>query len=155
MLLHDYHLWIHAESRQTPNTSRQEAPLSTPQVETIDLTADDSPVKPEKAPPVSRKQLCLPHELEFDDTLVDPPQFDVSTPFRKSRSTPAAGSTAKSARCVTFAPDVEERPSSPTPLARAPLSTTDVSAKQIQGAKQQERPRTGTVICIALTSDAH
>ena len=155
MFLHDYHQWVYTESRQIPNTRRQEAPLLRPQVETIDLTADDSPVKPEKAPSVSRKQFSPPHKLELDDTLVDPPQSDVSTPFRKSRSTPAAGSTAKSARCVTFAPDVEERPSSPTPLARAPFATTDVSAEQIQGAKQQERPRTGTVICVALKSDAH
>lgn len=131
-----------------------QGPTLLPQVETIDLTADDSPVKPKRAPPrVSTRHISLVHQPGLDDTLVDPPHLSTSTPFRTPRSAPMAMSTAKSARCVTFAPNVEERPSPgspPTPLARGLFATSEKPAKQAQGTKHQDRPQIGMGLCMAL-----
>lgn len=136
----------------------QEPMSSPPRGETIDLTTDDSPVKPKKAPPPMTKRLSSPpRQLGLDDTLVDPPHFAASTSFCTPRSAPTAGSTVKSARCVTFAPDVEQRRSSPspTPLARASFATSEVPAKHVMGSKHQDKPQIGTGLCITLASNAH
>ena len=114
-----------------------------PRIETIDLTMDDTPVKRREASLlVSKRQPSPNPEADLDDTLVDPPQFFPSTPFHKPGALAPVGSTAKSTRSVTFAPNVRERPFSPSPLARdsfAKVNETSTQMQSVEGLNEQKK----------------
>jgi len=80
-------------------------------------------------------------QIDPENTLVDPPQFSTWTPFRKPEAAAGAGSTAKSARCVTFAPNVEERPSSPSPLGREPYAKAARTTTLVPHSKKVEEQK--------------
>ncbi|KZT66523.1 hypothetical protein DAEQUDRAFT_452942 [Daedalea quercina L-15889] len=111
-------------------TKKQNIALE-PQIETIDLTVDDTPVKRREAPlPVFKRQPSPIPAADLDDTLVDPPQLSTSTPFRKPGAFAGEGSLAKSARSVTFAPNIKEKPFPPSPLACDSFAKVDGTTSQ-------------------------
>ncbi|TFY62347.1 hypothetical protein EVJ58_g3922 [Rhodofomes roseus] len=117
-----------AVDHKTSTASREQRSITAPRVETIDLTHDDTPDKRREVPPTPNRQPSPALQLDLEDTLVDPPQSSASTPYRKSGAVKCTGSTMKTTRCVTFTPSVEQKLSSPSPLAREALANAKLAA---------------------------